>query len=88
MSDPEIVDEINIDVVDRLLNKSDHPHMATCPGDGEPLICTLRFSGAEFYCMVCHRLYGFLSPQPAPWSEELQARHDELADQFSKKFPT
>lgn len=52
--------------------------MACCPHDGEPLICTLEFNGAEFYCVTCERTYGFLSPTPKPWTAELQARHDEL----------
>jgi hypothetical protein len=56
--------------------------MATCPADGEPLISTLRFPKAEFVCMACRMTYGFLSPKPAPWTQELQDRHDELKEEF------
>lgn len=56
--------------------------MATCPADNEPLIMTMEFRGAEFICMVCKQLYGFLSPKPATWTQELQDRHDVLLAQY------
>jgi hypothetical protein len=76
----EIEDRIDLGTAAKLL-KGDRP-MATCPHDGEPLVSTLEFRGAEFICVVCDRRYGFLSPTPADWTPELQARHDELRVQY------
>lgn len=80
--DPEIVDEINLRTAARLLDNTEPAPMACCPRDGEPLIATLEFRGAEFYCQKCGSKLGFLSPTPATWTEALQARHDELRAQY------
>lgn len=64
-----------------LMNR-DEPPMACCPEDGEPLISTFRYPGAEFVCMVCGNRLGFLSPTPKTNTPELQARHDQLRALF------
>jgi hypothetical protein len=56
--------------------------MAICPSDGEPLISTFKYPGAEFVCMVCGGLLGFLAPTPKEVTPELQQRHDELRAKF------
>lgn len=55
---------------------------AVCPVDGEPLVSTLEFRYAEFYCVVCKNKYGFLDPHPAEPTPELDARHAELRAQY------
>lgn len=75
MSD-EIVDRIDMGTALKLLD-GQRP-MACCPNDHEPLICTMEFDGAEFFCVVCEGKFGFLSPRPKDWTQELQDRHDEL----------
>jgi hypothetical protein len=77
LSDEPVVDEVNIGTAMKLLSRKDPP-MATCPKDDEPLVATLEFRGAEFYCVVCHTKYGFLSPKPAESTPLLEARLDEL----------
>jgi hypothetical protein len=51
---------------------------AVCRVDGEPLVSTLAFYQAEFVCVVCGRTYGFLEPDGADNTPELQARYEEL----------
>lgn len=63
-------------------NKRPTP-MACCPKDGEPLVLTLEFKGAEFICMGCKQLYGFLAPIGKPNTPELQARYAELKAQYA-----
>ena len=55
---------------------------ATCRTDGEPLVSTFEFPGAEFYCVSCQRKYGFLEPVPATETPEIVARHKELRAQY------
>ena len=64
-----------------LINRKEPP-MACCPKDGEPLMSTFRYPGAEFVCMVCGSAYGFLAPTPKEETPELKARHDELRARF------
>ena len=64
-----------------LMNR-DEPPMACCPKDGEPLISTFRYPGAEFVCMICGSLLGFLAPTPKVETPELTARYEELRTAF------
>lgn len=64
-----------------LINR-DEPPTACCPKDGEPLMSTFRYPGAEFVCMVCGGEFGFLAPTPKKDTPELRARHDELRARF------
>lgn len=52
-----------------------------CPGE-VPLISTLEFRGAEFYCMECGAKVGFLSPRPVEATEALKAEHDRLRARY------
>lgn len=56
--------------------------MATCPVDGEPLVATVEFPKKEWICVVCRRTYAFFDPTPAPPTPELNARYEELAEQY------
>lgn len=58
--------------------KTEPRPMAGCTTCHEPLISTFEFRGAEFYCQVCGAKFGWLSPARLEWTEERQARHDEL----------
>lgn len=82
---PEITDRIDLGTALTVLGapKDDLP-MAGCPTCEEPLVMTLEFPGAEFICVPCDHLYGFLSPKPLQWTEERQARHDELGAQYAE----
>lgn len=51
---------------------------AVCRHCNAPLISTLAFPRAEFYCLECGREYGFLGPARGDDSPEMQARHDAL----------
>lgn len=74
----ELDDTIRVDTAARLLDPGKATPMAVCPRCGTPLVFTFEFRGAEFVCMTCRGLLGFLAPDPADWTAELQARHDEL----------
>ena len=56
---------------------------AGCPSCKAPLICTMVFKGAEFYCMECGRTCGWLDPYKLDADEvaermaALQAEWDE-----------
>lgn len=56
--------------------------MAMCPKCAEPLVSTLEFRGAEFICMGCRGLFGFMAPLPAAPTSELKKRHEELRLQY------
>lgn len=47
--------------------------VAMCPDCERPLISTMIFSKAEFFCRKCKRTLGYLEPDPAEDSPELQA---------------
>lgn len=59
--------------------------MATCYNDDEPLVSTLEFPGAEFYCVICGTKYGFLGPKPAEATPELEARLAELRTRYDQE---
>lgn len=58
--------------------------MATCPRDGAPLIATLVFRKAEFYCLECGARLGFLSPRAAEPTPELNARYEALQAEWDE----
>lgn len=54
-----------------------------CRRDGEPLVWTFEFPGAEWYCVVCgghEDLFG----NRAPSTPELMRRLDELTEQYER----
>jgi len=66
---------------------------AGCPSCKAPLICTIAFSGAEFYCLECGRTCGWLDPyrlfgqKVVDRQAALQAEWDEHAgDQLLGNF--
>ncbi len=56
------------------------PPLACCPRCPEPtpLIGTIRFYKAEWYCLECGGRFGFLSPRTVEDTPELKARYEEL----------
>jgi hypothetical protein len=40
-----------------------------------PLVSTIVFAKAEFWCPYCGRKYGLFEPDPAEDTDELKARH-------------
>jgi hypothetical protein len=70
-----------LDVMSRK-REGKEPPIATCPSCSEPLISTLKFPGAEFICVVCRRLWGFIDPTPAESTPELLTRLEELRAQW------
>lgn len=80
---PEPIDDrVRADTFVALINSDKNPPVACCPDCEEPLVMTMEFRGAEFICMVCRRLFGFLSPTPKDETPELRARYDELKAQY------
>ncbi len=66
-----------------LAPRTDDPPTAGCPTCKAPLIATLAFQGAEFYCLECGNTCGWLSPyrlnaaEVKDRMEALQAEWDE-----------
>lgn len=58
--------------------------MAVCPNDDTPLIQTLAFSGAEFYCLTCGAHIGYTDPKAAKPTPELDARYDALEAEWNE----
>jgi hypothetical protein len=85
--EPTIHDPIDGGVAARLLgrDRDKPPPIATCHNDGEPLVSTLEYRGAEFVCVVCGDRYGFLGPKPADTTPELLARLKELTVRYDRE---
>lgn len=62
------------------------PPVACCPEDGEPLVMTMAYSGAEFVCQVCKALYGYLDPVEGEPTPERLARAAELKAEFQAEW--
>jgi hypothetical protein len=77
-----IDDRIDLGNALRIMDKTKPAPMATCPTCHDPLVMTFEFPGAEFICVPCDRLYGFLSPLAAESTPELEARHEELKAEY------
>lgn len=59
--------------------------MKVCPRDGEPVVFTFEFPGAEHYCVVCGGKYGIFGVPEAEATVELQERMAELQDQYDRE---
>lgn len=57
----------------------------TCPD--EVLVSTLRWPGAEFYCLGCDRGYSYVAPRGEEETPELLARIIETQTRFDERFP-
>ena len=85
------IDEAAFEKVKHFMDNTDSRSVPTavCHDHKEeyltPLICTFAFKLNEFWCPYCGRTYGYLSPDPAEQSEELQRRHD-LYEFASRKY--
>lgn len=70
-----------------LMGKKEPP-MAMCPScKTEPLVLTFKWPGAEFYCVVCGRTFGFLDPRPETPTPELVAHQLANKAKFKELFP-
>lgn len=58
--------------------------MAVCPRDGAPLISTMAFSGAEFYCLECGAHLGWMSPRGVESTPEVEARYESLLAEWDE----
>lgn len=56
-----------------------------CPRDGEPVVFTFEFPGAEFYCVVCEWMGGVFAEDHADATPELIARAAELSDRYDRE---
>lgn len=56
--------------------------MKVCPRDGEPVIFTLEFRGAEYVCIECGWLGGVFSPSEVPADHGMALRHAELRERY------
>ena len=56
--------------------------LKVCSKDGEPLVFTFEFPGAEYVCVTCGALYGVLGVPTAPATAEIQERYAELHDRY------
>ena len=63
-----------------LMNEKPERYAMCC---GLPLISTLLFSGAEWYCSKCCNTYGFFDvPRVADATPKIKAQNKALADKF------
>jgi hypothetical protein len=58
--------------------------LAGCPSCKAPLISTMVFARAEFYCLECGQRWGFLNPTPLDPTPELDARYEALKAEWDK----
>jgi hypothetical protein len=58
--------------------------LAVCPGCGAPLIPTMTFPGAEFYCLECGRKLGMFSPDGVDETPERMARYEALKAEWDE----
>lgn len=57
--------------------------LRVCMRDGEPLVWTFEFPGAEYHCVVCGGLEDMFGLR-APATPTRQARLDELTEQYQR----
>lgn len=60
--------------------------VACCPNDGEPLVATFEYRGAEFVCMECRRTFGYFDPVPAEPNTERIGRQQELDARYREEY--
>lgn len=69
-----------------LLSRRGNPPIACCPAcvDPTPLVCTLVFRHAEFYCLDCGGRFGFLEPRAEDKSDELDAALKRAEEEWAE----
>jgi hypothetical protein len=64
------------------------PRVAMCPVcPDEVLVSTLRWSGAEFFCLGCDGHFSFVDPRPEESTPELDERIEKAKAEFDRRFP-
>lgn len=53
----------------------------------EVLVSTMRWPGAEFYCLACKGLFSFVDPRAADETPELLERIEPTNARFAELFP-
>ena len=61
-------------------------HLAICPNDGDALVETLRFPGAELFCVTCDGRFGWFDVPSTEWTAALQERLDEVQVEFDSRY--
>lgn len=57
---------------------------AGCPRDRTPLIATIAFPKAEFYCLECGGHFGFLDPVPLEPTPEINKQMEALQAEWDE----
>lgn len=63
---------------------TDTRSIALCPRDGAPLISTIAFPKAEFYCLDCGGRFGFFDPDSGEPTPELRDRLEAAEAQWDE----
>lgn len=70
------------------VGRGEGPRVAMCPTcPDEVLVSTLRWPGAEFYCLGCEGGFSFVDPRPEEPTPELDARIAIANARFAELFP-
>lgn len=65
------------------VGRGEGPRVAMCPTcPDEVLVSTLRWAGAEFYCLGCEGHFSFVDPRPADETPELLDRIEAAKNRF------
>jgi len=76
-----------LDLAARTL-RGEGPMVAMCPTcPDEVLVSTMRWPGAEFYCLGCDRGYSFIDPRPETPTPELDERIAQAIARFAELYP-
>lgn len=62
---------------------ADGRDMRVCARDGEPLVFTMEFAHAEWYCVVCEGKEDLFGAR-APATEQRVRRHSELTEVYER----
>lgn len=69
-------------------HRGEGPRVAMCPVcPDEVLVSTLKWSGAEFYCMGCEGHFSYVDPRPEAETQELLERIRIADAAFAERFP-
>jgi transposase len=83
MERPSSSDRVN--ALDLALNKpKGESPFAGCPGCAAPLIGTMAFSGAEWYCLECGRHVSYVGPVRLEPNDETRSRYEALQAEWDE----